>query len=60
MNSIREISGMMRKSKRKRIIKKSLMSGAKTMDRMRIVQGKVVNDNLQGHQRGTYMTMHSN
>ena len=35
------------------------MRSAKTMDRMTIVQGKVVNDNLQGHQRGTYMTMHS-
>jgi hypothetical protein len=36
------------------------MRGAKTMDRMKIVQVKLVNDNLQGHQRGTYMTMHSN
>ena len=36
------------------------MRSAKTMDRMTIVQGKVVNDNLQGHQRGTYMTMRSN
>jgi hypothetical protein len=36
------------------------MRGAKTMDTMTIVQGKVVNDNLQGHQRGTYMTMRSN
>jgi hypothetical protein len=37
------------------------MRSAKTMDsRMTIVQGKVVNENLQGHQRGTYMTMRSN
>ncbi len=36
------------------------MRGAKRMNRMKIVQGKVVNDNLQGHQRGMYMTMHSN
>ena len=36
------------------------MKSAKTMDRMTIVQGKVVNNNPEGHQRGTYMTMHSN
>lgn len=60
MNSIREIFGICRNQRERRIIKKSLMRGAKTMNRMKIVQGKVVNDNLQGHQRGTYMTMHSN